>query len=167
MLRGGWFSRLLESEGWCRCVLAKLALSEKKEIVFSCLLVAFAAACSGKIVDLKPQYSIRISEIIQSSQVKEIIYLHDTSHIMLLLYLLLSKNRHSYSLLKILPLFFITSYNPLFKSPFYTATKDTSHLVQGRQVHYQCHTQQYHLNRAMDRTRPNLGPARARSTNIR
>jgi hypothetical protein len=30
---------------------------QKKVNQFLCLLVAFAAACSGKIIDLKPQYS--------------------------------------------------------------------------------------------------------------
>jgi hypothetical protein len=127
----------------------------------------FAAACSGKIIDLKPQYSNsnKWNNTEQPRGGDNTFTRYQSYH--LLLHLLLSTNRHFYSLPKILPFFFITPYNSYSKSPFSTATKDTSDLVQGRQVHYQCHAQQYHLNRARDRTRPNLGPARARSTNIR
>lgn len=140
---------------------------QKKVNQFLCLLVAFAAACSGRIIDLKPQYSNsnKWNNTEQPRGGNNTFTRYQSYH--LLLYLLLSTNRHFYSLLKILPFFFITPYNSQFKSPFYAATKDTSVLVQRRKVHYQCHTQQYHLNRAMDRTGPNLVPARARSTNIR
>ena len=69
MLRGGWFSRFA---GGVReavdTVGAGLALSEKEK-AFLCLLVAFAAAGKGLI--LNHHIPIQVSETIRSSQVDE------------------------------------------------------------------------------------------------
>lgn len=169
MLRGGWFSSLLENGGECRCVGASLHYQKKRRKTrFLRLLDSFAAAEIQLIS--KNNIPIRISETIQSTQMEERIHLHDIdiARIMLLLYLP-PPNKSTFLLTpQNPPLLFIAPCNS-FQMSLHTAANEfrSSARETRRILQYQFHNQQYHVILFMDCARPNHGLARARSTNVR
>lgn len=142
-------------------------MSEKKKKKTVLRLLDSFAAAEVQLIS-KNNIPIRISETIQSSHVEGIIHLLDTSHIMLLLYLPLSTNQHSYSLLKISTCSSSLLIIQIPNHPFTQLQKTLQIQCKGDKSNISgTPSSTTSFLSCNDRTRLNHGSARARSTHIR